>query len=283
MVGRETAEYVQGLDKFDVFGYDISERALRSTSLHSASSVWDMLPPCEFYIVCVNTWWRNESPDMSAVIDVCQRVAKTSPGSLVSIESTLAVGTSRMISKLLNLDIIHVPHRLWPENMEEHGVRQTRVFGAVDEKSKARGVDFYDRLDIPLVKLDRIESAEFVKLVENSYRYVQLAFTEEIAVLCESVGLTFPEIKKGVNSKWNAELFEPRDGIGGTCLPKDIRFLKSMIQSLPLIEGALRTDDTYRLLVSPNKERHHITQIEIPIVSVEDFQQLVVPLNDTAD
>ena len=262
VVGRATAEYVEALNKFEVYGYDINESVVRKATLLNGSSLWRTLPPCDYYIVCVNTWWRRGRPDMSAVIDVCRKIAETNPASLVSIESTVVVGTSRMISENLDLAVVHVPHRLWPENMEEHGVRQTRVLGAVDSQSYLRGIEFYERLDIPTVNLDKVESAEFVKLVENSYRFVQLAFTEEIALLCKPIGLKFAEIRKGVNSKWNAELFEPRDGIGGTCLPKDIHFLKSLAPSIPLIEGALVTDYAYRLSVR-NEENHYPTEISV--------------------
>jgi UDP-N-acetyl-D-mannosaminuronic acid dehydrogenase len=73
-----------------------------------------------------------------------------------------------------------------------------------------------------------IEIAETNKIAENAHRYLQIAFVEELYLYCQANNINFPELRDTLNTKWNVEILEPIEGIGGHCLPKDTKmFLQS--------------------------------------------------------
>jgi UDP-N-acetyl-D-mannosaminuronate dehydrogenase len=84
------------------------------------------------------------------------------------------------------------------------------------------------------------------KIVENAYRYVQIAFAEELRMMCEELGLDFNEVRRACNTKWNIEILEAREGILGHCLPKDIRYLISLTTYNTLLRSAIEVDKEYR-------------------------------------
>jgi UDP-N-acetyl-D-mannosaminuronate dehydrogenase len=111
---------------------------------------------------------KIKSPDLSALHDVCSKISRSNKDALVSIESTVPVGTCRNVAKMYGLMyVVHVPHRYWAKDPVRYGVRQLRVFGALNEESKRIGLDFYKKLDIPLHVCSSIEIAEMCKIVEN--------------------------------------------------------------------------------------------------------------------
>jgi len=93
-----------------------------------------------------------------------------------------------------------------------------------------------------------VEIAETTKIVENSHRYLQIAFAEELYIYCQENNLNFPELKDALNTKWNVEILEPREGIGGHCLPKDTKmFLESSKPQSKILTAAMNTDKIYRI------------------------------------
>ncbi|RLE46879.1 MAG: hypothetical protein DRJ31_09550 [Candidatus Methanomethylicota archaeon] len=143
-----------------------------------------------------------------------------------------------------------------------HGVKQLRVIGGVDTESLNLGLKFYEEiLEIPLHKVSCVEIAEMCKIAENAYRYVQIAFAEELRMICEDLKINFEEVRLACNTKWNIEIPEARNGIGGHCLPKDIRYLASLSRHNFLLKAALEVDRQYRLWrslkenISPLKEK----------------------------
>ncbi|GAG78558.1 unnamed protein product, partial [marine sediment metagenome] len=100
---------------------------------------------------------------------------------------------------------------------------------------------------VPIIEVSSIEVAEMCKVTENAYRFVEIAFAEELHTICDNLGLPFEELRKAINTKWNINILEARDGIGGHCLPKDVRYLWTIIKS-PLLQGAITADETYKKL-----------------------------------
>ncbi|HLN45588.1 MAG TPA: hypothetical protein VK209_07760, partial [Candidatus Sulfotelmatobacter sp.] len=142
--------------------------------------------------------------------------------------------------------LVHAPHRYWPAQPEKHGVNQPRVIGAVNEESLRKGLDFYqNKLEIPMHPVSSAEVAEMCKITENAHRYLQIAFAEELKLICERIGLNFDELRDAMNTKWNVDLPEARLGIGGHCLPKDIRYVTSVAPS-EILESAINVDKKYR-------------------------------------
>lgn len=175
------------------------------------------------------------------------------PGALISIESTLPPGTMDLVRKYLDgkgykcgqdIFLIHVPHRVM------FGVDKTvcdtpRVMGAFTEACLEKGRQFYGSLVPQLVEVNDVRIAELSKVVENVKRFVDIAFAQELYSYCVDQGLDFDELRKAVRSKNNVELLGTDWGIGGECLPKDMRFLQRVCGS-QLLEGAAKADQEYR-------------------------------------
>jgi UDP-N-acetyl-D-mannosaminuronate dehydrogenase len=104
-------------------------------------------------------------------------------------------------------------------------------------------------LGIPLHPVSNIEIAEISKIAENAHRYLQIAFAEDLYLYSQANGINFAELRDALNTKWNVDILEPRDGIGGHCLPKDTKmFLKSSHSQYKskILGAAIEVDHTYR-------------------------------------
>ncbi|RLC36968.1 potassium transporter TrkA [candidate division Kazan bacterium] len=252
-VGFPTAIYImeRGLE---IWGYDIDPNVIERAKERKirATTNWNEIPPMDTYVICVSTFIKeDETPDLSPIFDVCEKISqKATSSTLVSIESTIIPGTSKKIWKeIFNEDVklVHVPHRFWRGDPVRYGVKQLRVIGAVNQESLDAGLKFYrDILGIPLHIVSSVEIAEMSKIAENAYRYVQIAFAEELRMICENLELDFEEVRRACNTKWNIKILEARDGIGGHCLPKDIRYLDYLAPSNTLLKAAILVDKQYR-------------------------------------
>jgi UDP-N-acetyl-D-mannosaminuronic acid dehydrogenase len=249
-VGLPTAIYIKNRG-FKVQGYDISKVNIEKARKRGifATKRWSEIS-ADIYVISVSTGLKNNEPDMSEVYQVCQLIKKKKTPSLISVESTVTVGTCRKIHHQIfnkKVSLVHVPHRYWKEDPINHGVNQFRVIGAVDKESLDAGLDFYkEKLEIPLHIASSIEVTEICKIVENSYRYIQISCAEELRMICEELGLNFNEVRKASNTKWNIEIMEAREGIKGHCLPKDIWYLMSLVPSSFILKGAISTDQKYQ-------------------------------------
>ena len=252
VIGLPVAQHVK--KHYRTVGWDLErdacERAIKKGVPSGGWNSGDKPFVADIYVVAVNTWFRNAAPDMSAVWACCQEISEWNPNSLVCFESTLYPGTARSIAERFGLKhVVVCPHRYWSEDPENYGVTQLRVFGALNPASREEGRIFYSELGIPLHLLSSLEMAEATKIVENSHRYLQIAYAEEMRVMAEKNGLNFDELRESVNTKWNVKIPLALRGIGGTCLPKDIQYLLSLYPS-PLLLGALKADEDYREFLS---------------------------------
>jgi UDP-N-acetyl-D-mannosaminuronate dehydrogenase len=94
-----------------------------------------------------------------------------------------------------------------------------------------------------------IEIAEVTKVIENAHRYLQIAFAEELYLYCQANNMNFPELRDALNTKWNVNILEPREGIGGHCLPKDTKMFLQSSKSVrsKIIIAATEVDKDYRI------------------------------------
>src|SRR6187200_2426682 len=103
-------------------------------------------------------------------------------------------------------------------------------------------------LGIPMHPVSEIEMAELAKIVENAHRYLQIAFAEDLYLYCQANNINFPELRDALNTKWNVHILEPREGIGGHCLPKDTKMFLQSSQSVKskILAAAIAVDEDYR-------------------------------------
>jgi UDP-N-acetyl-D-mannosaminuronic acid dehydrogenase len=120
-------------------------------------------------------------------------------------------------------------------------------------------------LGIPMHPVSQVEMAETTKIVENAYRYLQIAFAEDLYLYCQANNINFAELRDALNTKWNVEILEPREGIGGHCLPKDTKMFLQSSEAFKskILTAAIKVDEDYRLYRQCKDNR--ITQSPNPI------------------
>jgi UDP-N-acetyl-D-mannosaminuronic acid dehydrogenase len=125
-----------------------------------------------------------------------------------------------------------------------------------------RMVTYKKSLEIPMHPVSRIEIAETTKIVENAHRYLQIAFAEELYLYSQANNINFPELRDALNTKWNVNVLEPRDGIGGHCLPKDTRMFLESSNSIRsrILTAAMEVDQNYRTFRAGLNHRLHVEE-----------------------
>src|SRR3989441_8495529 len=250
-VGGPTARYF-ARHGFPTYGCDINPQAasgLGDTLLQTSTSLAE-LPLADLFIVTVDTGFRGEEPITANVFKACEAIRARGTPKLVSIESTVPVGTCRRVHQEVfggRQRLVHVPHRWWAEDEVRHGVGQPRVVGGVDEESVRLAVESYAWAGIPLVPLSDIRVAELCKAAENTDRYLQIAYAELLKMICDENHLDFEELRRGMNTKWKDEGLWARDVIGCSAPPQNaLSGASAAPEVCHLLDGARSVDKIYR-------------------------------------
>ena len=124
----------------------------------------------------------------------------------------------------------------------------TTVESLAGENNKDDSIVKKTSLGIPMHPVPEVEIAELTKIVENAHRYLQIAFAEDLYLYCQANNINFAELRDSLNTKWNVNVLEPREGIGGHCLPKDTKMFLNSSNSMKskIIEAAVQIDAEYR-------------------------------------
>lgn len=213
---------------------NLLERVLGTGKLRLATSVAEATRIADVIIVCVQTpVTETREPDLAYLRNACEVLGSNlAPGRLVVIESTVPPGTTDgMVAKILEKRsglkcgtgfwLAHCPERIAPGNGIDEFTRTTRVVGGVDTWSSQAATDLFRRVTQGEVITTRSVSAEVAKLAENTFRSVNIAFANELAVLCEAVGVDVAEVIRLANSHPRVNIHNPGPGVGGPCIPKD--------------------------------------------------------------
>jgi UDP-N-acetyl-D-mannosaminuronic acid dehydrogenase len=195
---------------------------------------------CDAVFVCVDT---PIGPDKKPRLDILRSAVTTvgrsmKKGALVSIESTLPPGTMMsVVIPILEKEsglragkdflLCHCPERVMPGKLLNNMRKVERVLGGLDSDSIKRGAYFYSRILQAEIHPTDLLAAEISKTAENAYRDVQIAFANEIALLCEKLGADAFEVRRLVNTCPFRDMHIPGSGVGGHCLPKDSWLLLS--------------------------------------------------------
>jgi UDP-N-acetyl-D-mannosaminuronic acid dehydrogenase len=128
-------------------------------------------------------------------------------------------------------------------------LRSSTTDSSSNDRARNSSLKSTKNLGIPLHPVSNIEIAEISKIAENAHRYLQIAFAEDLYLYSQANGINFAELREALNTKWNVNILEPRDGIGGHCLPKDTKmFLQSSHSSnkSKILSAAIEADRAYR-------------------------------------
>jgi UDP-N-acetyl-D-mannosaminuronic acid dehydrogenase len=183
------------------------------------------------------------------------------PGTLVVIESTVAPGTTEHVVQPIleegsglraghDFCLAFSYERVMPGKLLEYTVDFPRVVGGIDAESTSRAVELYRTIVRKEITPTSVLAAELAKTMENAYRDVNIAFANEMARVCEAMGVDVFEIRDLMNARPDRNMHLPGAGVGGHCLPKDSWLLKFGVDtygaypvSMRLIALARETND----------------------------------------
>lgn len=201
----------------------------------------------EVYLIAVST-----GPQMENLLAAAEGI-RPAPGALISVESTVVPGTMARLARLYaergllagrNVYLVHAPHRiLFGHDRSIFG--QPRTIGGITPACLERGIAFYRRLVPEVLAAEDIRLVELAKLVENALRHVEISCAEALALYCHEAGLDFGGLRRLVDSKGNVRLLRAEYGVGGECLPKDLRHLYE-VTGCRLFADAGAIDEEYR-------------------------------------
>ena len=211
----------------------------------------------DIYIVSVPTPYDKFSKKVDAryVVSAVEGILKVCPkGATVVIESTVSPGTiEKYIRPVIeengfeigvDLNLVHAPERIIPGNMVYELLHNNRAIGA-DDKSVGEAIkEIYASFCQGKIVVTDIKTAEMTKVVENTFRAVNIAFANELAKICRHDNMDVYEIIKICNMHPRVNILQPGPGVGGHCISVDPWFLVGDYPSLAkVIDESMRTND----------------------------------------
>ena len=219
---------------------DISDQMLKK-ALQKDLTISDSpeaLKDCEYIVISVPTPLTDYQPDLSYVKAAARTIAENiSKDQVIILESTTYPGTTievlipeiESISELKAGKDFHVgysPERIDPGNETWNFKNTPKVISGIDDNSTKKIKNFYEKIIDEVVEVSGTKEAEMVKLLENTYRHVNIAFINELAILCNMLDIDIWEVVEAAKTKpFGFESFRPGPGVGGHCIPIDPNYL----------------------------------------------------------
>jgi UDP-N-acetyl-D-mannosaminuronic acid dehydrogenase len=277
---REVVEAVnQGRSPIREVGLeDLLAEGVREGRLTATTENREVVRKSDLLLVIVQTPIdeRTHRPDLRALKGACRSIAEGDPkGKLIVIESTLPPSTMEGVllpllestGRIGGMDfgLAYSPERAIPTRTLEEIQTNSRNVGGLDETSACLAAELYRQITSGEVFTADLTTVEVVKLIENTYRDVNIALANEIALLCEKLGVDALEAIQMANCHPRVQIHYPGPGVGGHCIPKDPYFLlqrgEELGRDLPLIRTARKINE---------EMPHHILQkIEEALKGVE--------------
>ena len=209
------------------------------------------------YIIVVPTPFKEKNePDTSFVESATKAITPLlKVGDLYIIESTSPIGTTEKMMNLIyserpelinKIHIAYCPERVLPGNVMHELVHNDRVIGGVDKVSTQRAIDFYSNYVKGELHATNAKTAEMCKLVENSSRDVQIAFANELSLICDKADINVWELITLANKHPRVNILQPGCGVGGHCIAVDPYFIVSDYPMESKIIGAAREVNNYK-------------------------------------
>lgn len=237
---------------------DITNEKLRSilnSGNYKATSEYNCIKESQVVIVCVPTpLTKSNLPDLTFLENAIIQLAKfITPGSLVIIESTIAPGTMRnLVNPIIQQEagltdedfyLAYSPERIDPMNKDWTLESTPKLLAGMSQIAFKRVFEFYSEIFHDIVECSSVEIAEMAKLLENSFRLVNISFFNEISILSNKIGIEVNEVISAASTKpYGFMPFYPGLGAGGHCIPVDpiylSNFAKNMSSSTSMIELA---------------------------------------------
>ena len=228
----------------------------------------------DVYLIVVPTPFKgNHEPDISFVEAATKGIIPLlKKGDLYIIESTSPIGTTDKIQKLIYasrpelegaIHIAYCPERVLPGNVMHELVENDRVIGGVDEAATQKAISFYSKYVKGELHGTNARTAEMCKLVENSSRDVQIAFANELSLICDKADINVWELISLANKHPRVNILQPGCGVGGHCIAVDPYFIVSDYPMESKIIGTAREVNNYKSFWCAEKIQNEKLQFEL--------------------
>ncbi len=295
-IGLPTAS-ILATKGYDVLGVDVSEKVVETINkgeIHIVEPDLDILvksgvksgklraslkpEEADLFFICVPTPFKEGyKPDLKYVEEATEAIVPyVKKGDLIVLESTSPVGTTdKTVAKILEksglnigeeLFIAHAPERVLPGYILKETIENDRIIGGINDKSAEVCKEFYKTFVKGDIFTTNARTAELAKLVENSYRDVNVAFANELANICDELSIDVWELIELSNKHPRVDILRPGPGVGGHCLAVDPWFIvDSVPEKAKLIKTARETNES-RPGVVTEKVLNHAKKFREPVI-----------------
>ena len=210
----------------------------------------------DVFIIAVPTPFHSGYvPNVDYVVSATKSIATyVQEGNIVILESTSPVGTTELVEKTLKEEkidtskiyIAHCPERVLPGKIMKELVENDRIVGGLTQEATAKTVEFYNTFVSGEVLSTDARTAEMAKLTENSFRDTNIAFANELSMLCDKFGINVWELIKLANRHPRVNILQPGAGVGGHCIAVDPWFIVHAGGETAKIIKTAREVNTYK-------------------------------------
>ena len=264
---------------------DIQVREVINSGFFKATTEYGESADSEIFLICVPTPLNYDgTPDLSFLMDAVIALGSIiKKNSMVIIESTVSPGTTtqklvpileRISGLSINdLDIAFSPERVDPSNKNWTLENTPKIVAGLTLQSRTRAVGFYKNFVNDVIECESIEVAEASKLLENSFRLVNISFINEFAIFCNKLGLSVSQVISAASSKpYGFMPFYPSAGAGGHCIPVDPLYLLNSAHENGIELGLIDLANK----INHEMPKHHVRRAEGKIGNLKNKRVLIV-------
>ena len=243
----------------------ISKKKFRASEIPETSNA--------FLIVVPTPFKGNHEPDISYVESATKTVLPyLKNGDLFIIESTSPVGTTDKMAELIfterpeltgKIHIAYCPERVLPGNVIYELVHNDRVIGGINKASTTKAIEFYSKFVQGALHPTNCKTAEMCKLTENSCRDSQIAFANELSIICDKANINVWELIRLANKHPRVNILQPGCGVGGHCIAVDPYFISSEFPAESAMISTARKVNNYKAFWCAEKINNAILKFEL--------------------
>ena len=239
---------------------------------------------CDAYFMVVPTPFKgNHEPDISYVEAATRSVIPyLKEGDLYVIESTSPVGTTELMASIIYAErpelegqiyIAYCPERVLPGNVIYELIHNDRVIGGLNPESTEKAINFYSQFVRGVLHKTNARTAEMCILTENSSRDVQIAFANELSMICDKANINVWELINLANKHPRVNILQPGCGVGGHCIAVDPYFITAEFPAESQLIGKAREINNYKSFWCAEKVKNAMLEYELknhrkPIVAM---------------
>lgn len=243
----------------------VNNKMLRASTSPEMSDAYFMVVPTPFK--------EHHEPDISYVESATRTVIPyLKEGDLYVIESTSPVGTTEKMAEVIfserpelegKIYIAYCPERVLPGNVIYELVHNDRVIGGLNPQSTEKAIEFYSQFVQGTLHKTNCRTAEMCKLTENSSRDVQIAFANELSLICDKAGINVWELIELANKHPRVNILRPGCGVGGHCIAVDPYFLTAEFPMESKIIATAREINNYKSFWCAERVQNAMLKFEL--------------------